>query len=263
MFLKTLRWPMIAFGLTALIGSAQARDRGFEADASVSSLYNQGYIFEACWEAYNKNRQWNWMLWCANHFLVNGNVPVAVQFFDHAHAGALAWAEYGWGGGNRIAGCDRAWGIQGLRAVANSVIGLDVADIRQRAANNLGRITSQNPPNVLLGPWVWPGVGNISIRQYGAGFDGVTNTAQPLSIVYDRANPFRRWRDPNTNQLTPWWVGTFAWSWARTTGWQNGGGYIWVHELSPTDAQSTCRPTIQWWAASGRPPGTQVTLTRP
>jgi hypothetical protein len=248
--------PLLAGFVT---DKAQARDRGFEASPSVWSLYNQGYIAEACWEAYNKDRQWRWMLWCVNHFIVNNDLKTAERFFGNAYHSALDWAEYGWSQGSTRSGCDRGWGIMGLQAVVNSVAAVDPPPIRQQAATELARITSQNPPRLLHGPWVWPGVGNIEVRQNGAAFDGVTKNAT-LVFVYDRNNPFRRFIDPGTRQPTPWWVGNFTWKWATTTTGWNGTGYFWVHD------DFTCNPKIQWWDnVPGKPVvyRGEVQLTRP
>ncbi len=242
MFLKTLRLPMIVIGLIAFIGSAEARDRGWEASPSVWALYDQGRgnIAGACWEAYDRDRQWRWMLFCVNHFVMNSKFKDAELFFGNAYHSALAWAEHGWGGGNKIAGCDRHWGIMGLQQVANATLsGIDGGLIRQQANNELGRIISQNPPNVLRGLWsVIGSSGRADLLQSGGAFNG---TLRPhyggeTKIEYDRNAPFRR-RDAT------WWNGDFWWYHYSKPGVlvSQGRGVVQV------DNNNSCHPTLDTW----------------
>lgn len=236
MFLKTLRWPMIVIGLTAFIGLAEARDRQWEASPSVWSLYNQGYVNQACWEAYHKDRQWRWMLWCANEHGRKGDTWSAEQFYGNAHTGALDWAEHGTESWRVKKGCDRHWGIMGLQAVVNYTGAGLVPLIRQQANNNLGRITSQNPPNVLHGPWVVPLGGRLTMRQYGAGFDSsFQNLAGGrTNIVYNRNAPFRIW-DATWSTGSYWW---YNYSSAGALQAQ-GRGVVWVNNNDTCTVQDS------------------------
>jgi hypothetical protein len=222
----------------SFIGSVRALDhRVPEADAG----FNQGYIDEACTVASETHRQWEWALWCANHYWTRGDQRLADRYYDLAHKGALDWAEYGWEWGTKK-GCDYAWGMQGLRSVANHPGSGIPASIKQLAVQNLARLESQNPPRMLHGPWIALGVGNVDLRQFGVGFNGTISLIQggDMGFEYYPSNPFHRHIDPQGN-ATPWFGGGFFWTRPTATVWHQGYGEIWVNE------NDSCSLVVYMW----------------
>ena len=209
-----------------LINSAQALQH---AAPDALAAYNQGNINEACAVADNKYRQWEWMLWCSDYFAGVGNKWSAEHYFDFAHKSALDWAEYGWSYGIKK-GCDRSFGIRGLQAVASYGGPGAQPYIKQLAAQNLARIQSQNPANVLQGPWQWIGAGNVNMRQSGGGFDGTMNIGgSQMTIQYDQNNPLR--------SVTASTSGGFWWTHQQVQGY----GSIQILHLD------SCSPLVRQW----------------